>query len=255
MPRRRAKPGVLAGVWHRRAATLQSSASPPDRSRLSAEGILDFLSQDWLHHLFAAYGIWVLFGVVLLESMGVPVPGETALVTSALYAGATHRIGVLTVIAVAAGAAIIGDNLGYLIGRSVGFRLLARYGSYVRLHEGRLRIGQYLFLRHGGKIVFFGRFIAILRTYAALLAGANRMPWPHFLAMNALGGAVWAALIGGAAWWFGDRVRTIAGPLGAVVFAVAVAVVIAGAVFFHRHEVELEARAKAALAARPPHRR
>lgn len=250
---RYSREGRPAGVWRRHAVTLQSTA-PRRAIALSAEGILDFLSQDWLHHLFAAYGIWVLFGVVLLESMGVPVPGETALVTSALYAGATHRIGILTVIAVAAAAAIIGDNLGYLVGRSVGFRLLARYGPYVRLHEGRLRVGQYLFRRHGGKIVFFGRFIAILRTYAALLAGANRMPWPRFLVMNALGGMMWAALVGGAAWWFGDRVRTIAGPLGFVLFAAALAAVIAGVVFFRRHEAELEERAKAALTEARPRR-
>lgn len=221
--------------------------SPHGQSRFSAEGVLDFLSADWLHHLFATYGIWVLFAVVMLESMGVPVPGETALVTSALYAGATHRIGIFVVIAVAAAAAIVGDNLGYLVGRSVGFRLLARYGSYVGLHEARLNVGQYLFLRHGGKIVFFGRFVAILRTYAALLAGANRMPWPHFLLMNALGGAAWAALVGGSAWWFGDAVKSVAAPVGAALFAAGTGAVIAGAVFFRRHEAELEARADAAL--------
>src|SRR5258707_15006392 len=132
----------------------------------------------------------------MLESMGIPMPGETALVTAALYAGSTHQIGIASVVLVAATAAIIGDNIGYLIGRSIGLRLVARYGRYVRLDEPRLKVGQYLFLRHGGKIVFFGRFVAFLRTYAALLAGMNRMSWPHFLLMNAFGGN-WLGLLFG----------------------------------------------------------
>jgi membrane protein DedA with SNARE-associated domain len=132
-----------------------------------------------MHELIHTYGLVVLFTVVMLECMGVPMPGETALVSAALYAGSTHRFSIASVVLVAATAAIIGDNIGYLIGRSIGVRLIARYGKYVRLNELRLKVGQYLFLRHGGKIVSFGRFVAILRTYAALLAGANRMSWHH----------------------------------------------------------------------------
>ena len=120
----------------------------------------------------------------MFESMGAPMPGETALVTAALYAGSTHQIGILPVIIVAATAAVAGDNIGYIIGRSIGLRLIVRYGRYIHLNEARLRVGQYLFLRHGGKIVFFGRFVAILRAFAALLAGVNCMRWPHFLIMN-----------------------------------------------------------------------
>ena len=149
---------------------------------------MDVLSPTLIHGLFHTYGLWVLFALVMLESTGIPLPGETALVTAALYAGSTHQIGIGWVVLVAALAAIVGDNIGYLIGRSIGVRLVARYGRYVRLDEPRLKVGQYLFLRHGGKIVFFGRFVAFLRAYAALLAGVNRMRWPHFLLMNALGG-------------------------------------------------------------------
>ena len=138
-------------------------------------------------------------------------PGETALVTAALYAGSTHQIGIASVVLVAAMAAIIGDNIGYLIGRSIGIRLVVRYGGYVRLNEPRLKVGQYLFLRHGGKIVFFGRFVAFLRTFAALLAGVNRMSWPHFLIMNALGGICWASLFGGGAYLFGEQMKRVPG--------------------------------------------
>jgi membrane protein DedA with SNARE-associated domain len=175
--------------------------------------MFDFLSPAWIQDLIQAYGLWMLFAVVMLESMGVPMPGETALVTAALYAGTTHQIGILPVVIVAAMAAVVGDNIGYLIGRSVGLRLLLRYGKYVRLDEARLMVGQYLFLRHGGKIVFFGRFVAFLRTFSALLAGANRMHSSHFLIMNALGGICWASLFGSGAYLFGEKIKLVAGPI------------------------------------------
>ena len=207
-----------------------------------------FLSPAWIQALIQAYGLWVLFAVVMLESMGVPLPGETALVTAALYAGTTHRIDILPVVIVAAMAAIIGDNLGYWIGRSIGLRLIVRYGKYVRLDQARLEVGQYLFMRHGGKIVFFGRFVAFLRIFAALLAGANRMQWWHFLAMNALGGICWAALFGGGAYLFGEKIKLVAGPLSLLLLAIAIGLVVAGILFFRRHEKELEGASRSALA-------
>jgi membrane protein DedA with SNARE-associated domain len=208
---------------------------------------MHLFSSDLLQHLAHTYGVWVVFGVVLLECLGVPMPGETALVGAAIYAGTTHRISILAVIAVAAAAAILGSSLGYLIGRGVGFRLLLHHGRRIRLDERRLKVGQYLFLRHGGKIVFFGRFIAILRTYAALLAGVNRMPWPRFMVMNALGGIVWATMFGTGAYLFGKEAAHIGGRFSMLLLVAAVALVIAGIVFFRRHEAELEARAEAAI--------
>ena len=207
----------------------------------------DILSPTWVQDLIQAYGLWVLFAVVMLESMGVPMPGETALVTAALYAGSTHQIGILPVVIVAAAAAIAGDNIGYLIGRSIGLRLIVRYGRYVRLNEARLKVGQYLFLRHGGKIVFFGRFVALLRTLAAVLAGINRMPWPHFLIMNALGGICWASLFGGGAYLFGEQMKRVAGPVSLLLVVTAIGLAAAGIFFFRRHEQELERRAEAAF--------
>jgi membrane protein DedA with SNARE-associated domain len=96
---------------------------------------------------------------------------------------------------VAATAATAGGMIGYIIGRWIGLRLLVRYGKYVGLDERRLKVGQYLFLQHGGKIVFFGRFVDLLRILAAPLAGANRMSWRYFLFMNALGGICWVVLL------------------------------------------------------------
>lgn len=208
---------------------------------------MDVLSPTWIQHLIHTYGLWVLFTVLVLESMGVPAPGETALVTAALYAERTHQIDIGSVVLVAAAAAIMGDNIGYLIGRSIGIALIARFGRYVGLTEPRLKVGQYLFLRHGGKIVFFGRFVAFLRTFAALLAGVNRMSWPHFLIMNALGGICWATLFGGGAYLFGAEMKRVAGPVGFVLLIVAIVLVAVGMFFFRRHERELEQRAEAAF--------
>jgi len=208
---------------------------------------VDVLSPTWIHGLIHTYGLWVVFTLIMLESMGVPLPGETALMTAALYAGSTHRIDIVSVVLVAATAAIIGDNIGYVIGRSIGVRLVARYGRYVRLDEPRLKVGQYLFLRHGGKIVFFGRFVALLRTYAALLAGVNRMSWSHFLIMNALGGICWALLFGGGAYLFGAQVKRVTGPASLLLLLAAIGLAAAGIFFFRRHEKELEQRAEAAF--------
>jgi len=128
-----------------------------------------------VYDLVAAYGLWVLFVDITLECVGIPLPGETLLVSAVLYAGSTRGLTIGPVLLVAATAATVGGMIGYMIGRWIGLRLLVRYGKYVRLDESRLKVGQYLFLRHGGKIVFFGRFIDPLRIVAAALAGANRM--------------------------------------------------------------------------------
>src|SRR6478752_7141475 len=146
--------------------------------------MLEFLPSTEMQTLVQSYGLSVLFGVIMLESIGVPIPSETALVTAALYAGSTHQISFVWVITVATAAAVAGYSFGYLIGRSIGFRLIARYGGYVRLTEPRLKVGQYLFMRHGGKIVFFGRFVPFLRAFAALVAGAHHMPWQRFVIAN-----------------------------------------------------------------------
>jgi membrane protein DedA with SNARE-associated domain len=237
---------ALLGLDSDHCAAFDLRAKVPLRLSNSAGPIVDVLSPTWIHGLIHTYGLWVVFTLILLESMGVPLPGETALLTAALYAGSTHRIGIASVLVVAAAAAILGDNIGYLIGRSIGPRLVARYGRYLRLDEARLKVGQYLFLRHGGKIVFFGRFIAFFRTYAALLAGMNRMSWPHFLIMNALGGICWASLFGGGAYLFGAQVKRVTGP-ASLLLLVALVLIAAGIQFFRRHEKELEQRAAAAL--------
>jgi membrane protein DedA with SNARE-associated domain len=209
-----------------------------------------FGSVAWLHQMMAAYGLWVLFGMVFLESTGVPLPGETALITAALYAGSTHRFSLIEVIGVAFAAAVAGDTMGYLIGRSLGLRLLERYGKYVRLTENRLKVGEYLFWRHGSKIVFIGRFVALLRVLVALLAGANRMKWPRFAVMNALGAFCWATLMAGGAYAFGDRVRAAEQPLAIGLLVVALIAAAIGVFFYRRYESDIEERALAHFSAK-----
>ena len=138
-----------------------------------------------MSHLIASYGYWAVFALVGLESLGIPLPGETALIIAGAYAGSTHNLSAWAVFAVASAAAIIGDNAGFWIGRKGGYRLARAYGPRIRLDEGKLKIARYLFDTYGPKVVFFGRFTAVLRTYAAFLAGASRMSWRRFLPANA----------------------------------------------------------------------
>jgi membrane protein DedA with SNARE-associated domain len=187
-----------------------------------------------------------------LESMGVPLPGESMVIAASLYAGSTHRLSIITVVVAAALGAIIGDNIGFLIGRELGCRLLKRYGHYIGVDQHRLNLGQYLFRHHGGKVVFFGRFVAILRTFAALLAGANRMPWPDFLLYNALGGVTWACLYGFGAYLLGKAVTEFAKPVGIGIGIAAAVVVVGVGVFLKRNEARLTEAAEREVRADPP---
>ncbi len=197
--------------------------------------------------LLVTYGYWAVLVFVAVESMGVPFPGETMLLAAATYAGTTHHLQLLLVIAAAAVGAILGDNVGYLAGREGGYRLLRRYGRYIRLDERKLKLGQYLFALHGGKVVFFGRFVAVLRIWAAFLAGTYRLPWRRFLLYNAAGGVVWATVFGLGGYVLGDSVHRLGGPIG--IAGVALAVLAAGAaiVFLRRNERRLADEAERAL--------
>jgi membrane protein DedA with SNARE-associated domain len=192
-----------------------------------------------LTNLVAQYGYLAVLVIVGLESTGVPLPGETTLVAAALYAGATHNLNIFGVVLAAAIGAILGDNLGYLVGHWGGYRLLIRYGRYIRLSEKRIKIARYLFLRYGGEVVFFGRFTAILRAYAAFLAGTTRMPWRRFLFFNAAGGIVWATVYGGGAYLLGKQIDRVSGPLGVLFVVAAVAAIIVAAVIVRRQEGRL----------------
>jgi membrane protein DedA with SNARE-associated domain len=195
----------------------------------------------------ATYGYLAVFAFVGIESLGIPFPGETMLFTAAIYAGTSGNLSIALVVAAAATGAIVGDNIGFGIGHWGGYRLLVRYGKYVRLDQARLKVGRYLFYRHGGKVVFFGRFVSVLRTYAAFLAGVNRMPWGRFLVYNAAGGIVWATLYGTGAYYLGREIERVGKPFGIAIAVAAVIVVVVAFIFVRRSETRLEAEAERAF--------
>ncbi|HEX8728711.1 MAG TPA: DedA family protein [Ktedonobacterales bacterium] len=200
-----------------------------------------------LSHLLEIYGYWAVLVCVAIESTGVPFPGETMLLAASIYAGTTHHLQIAFIVIAAAVGAILGDNLGYLVGREGGFRLLRRYGRFIRVDERKLKVGMYLFRRHGGKVVFFGRFVAVLRAWAAFLAGVNRMRWPRFLAFNAAGGIVWATVYGIAGYLLGANAQHLASVVGKVTLVVVALAVVIGAIWLWRNERRLEAKAERAL--------
>jgi membrane protein DedA with SNARE-associated domain len=202
---------------------------------------------ETLNHLIAIHGYWVVGATVAVESMGIPAPGETVLVTAAIYAGTTHGLHVGLVVASAAAGAIAGDNAGFFIGRRFGQALILRHAHLLRLNTRRMKLGQYLFNQHGGKVVFFGRFIAVLRALAAPLAGLTGMGWQRFLFFNATGGVVWAAAYGFAAYALGEHVRRLTGPAAIVALIVGGAILIGVLRFVRHHENELADRAERAL--------
>lgn len=197
-------------------------------------------------HVIASYGYWALFALVALESLGIPLPGETALIIAGTYAGTTHRLSPWLIFIVAAAAAITGDNLGYWIGDKGGYRLARRYGAKVRLDERKLKTARYLFDRHGTKVVFFGRFVSLLRTYAAFLAGTSKMPWRRFLPANASGGIVWAGIFTLASYLAGAAVQQVSGTITWVLGGAAAAAIIAAWFLVRRQAGRLAARAEAA---------
>jgi membrane protein DedA with SNARE-associated domain len=140
------------------------------------------------------YGLFFLFGIVCLESAGLWLPGETALIAAAVYASKGH-LSITAVVVVAAAAAIIGDNIGYWLGREGGRRLLYRYAVLRRFADKVLPPAERFFERHGGKAVFFARFFGGLRVTGAWMAGITRMTWWRFLFWNAAGGIIWAIAV------------------------------------------------------------
>jgi membrane protein DedA with SNARE-associated domain len=199
-----------------------------------------------LHEYVATYGYLAIFAIVGLESAGIPMPGETILVAAAILAG-QGKLHLWGVIGAAAAGAILGDNCGYWVGREFGFPIAYRYGRYVNLDERRLKLGQYLFLRQGGKIVFFGRFVAVLRAFAAFLAGVNHFNWERFFLFNAAGGIVWATIFGSGGYWLGRAFEDYAKPVGIAALVVAFVAFFVGARFVRYHEQQLEEEAERAF--------
>lgn len=203
-----------------------------------------FFSTHTLDTLLSNYGYLAVFLFVMIESLGVPFPGETLVITAALYAGTTHNLTVWGIWLSASAGAIIGDNIGYAIGYWGGFRLLLRYGSKIRVNEAKMKVGKLMFDRYGGRVVFFGRFVSILRTYAAFLAGTNRMHYRRFFIFNASGGILWAAIYSFGFYYAGAGLKSARGPFDYILGGAAVVVVIAFIVWIRRNERRLEQEAE-----------
>jgi membrane protein DedA with SNARE-associated domain len=191
-----------------------------------------------VHH----YGLIALFLIVMLESGGVPLPGETALVTAGVFAS-RGELDIIEVIAVAATAAILGDNVGYWAGRTGGRKLLERSKVLSRWTEGVLPWAEGFFHRHGAKTIFIGRFFSVLRVTAAWMAGISHMPWLKFLAWNAAGGICWAALVGLVAYYLGQAAADAIsryGLIGGLVLVVLAALALVGFHFWKKRLLRAE---------------
>lgn len=165
------------------------------------------ISLQTLQDALAYFGYPAVILFIMVESTGIPFPGETMLLLASFTAGlpGSHLV-IFWVLVSAACGAIVGDNLGYLAGRYGGRPLALRFGKYIFLKEHHLEAAERFFAKHGDKTVFFGRFVAVLRAWAAFLAGVNKMSWPKFLAYNAAGGICWATLMGLLAFYAGHYV-------------------------------------------------
>ena len=196
-----------------------------------------------LEHLLHEYGYVAIFAVVALENLGVPLPGETILMTAAIFAATTHELNVLAIVATAAVASFGGSVAGFMIGRYGERRLLHRFGRYLHLDERDLRLGRYLFQRFGRRVVFLARFIAFLRSLAGLLAGANAMPLKPFLIAGGLGALAWSATFGFGAYALGREIEVLSARAGLALAALALLAVIAGVRFLRRNRDRLQIEA------------
>ncbi len=196
--------------------------------------------------LLTNFGYLAVFALIGIESLGIPAPGETMLVTASVYAGATGNLNIVGVILAAAAGAIVGDNIGYAIGKAGGYKLLLKYGHKLRVKESHLKVARYVFDRYGEKVVFFGRFVALLRTYAAFLAGVGQMKWRRFMVANAAGGIVWAVIFGLLGYYGQAAFERLSTPINVTLGVIGIGGIVALTLFLRRRTESLTAVAEAA---------
>jgi membrane protein DedA with SNARE-associated domain len=193
-------------------------------------------------HFVTHHGLPLLFLVVMLESFGVPLPGETALIAFGVLAAEGHY-SIVSVLAVAAAGAIVGDNLGYwLIGRLGGRALFRRWHWLSRYSSRVLPPAERLMARHGGKVVFFGRFVSILRFTVAWVAGLSRMKWWRFFFWNAAGAIAWATTVGLIAYYGGKAAASAIQRFGIYAAIIIVVALIIGWLFLRYGRRRIERR-------------
>jgi membrane protein DedA with SNARE-associated domain len=197
-----------------------------------------------LAEFISNYGVWLVAVFIALESISIPLPAEAALIAAGFFAARTHGIDIYSLIAAGIVAAILGEAIGFWIGRSFGHRLLMRYGARLGFTEGRIRIGQWLFERYGGRFVFIARFLPFLRNIAAVLAGTNSMAQHSFYFASATAAAAWIIGYGLAAYSFGEAFANLASPAAVVLGLAATLIVLATPVLILRYERSLLAKAE-----------
>ncbi len=224
------------------AAALSSGSQP------QLPGFLNDLAGPLSH-----YGLWAIALLILIEDFGVPLPGETILIAGAIYAG-SGRLNVVAVGVVAFIAAVVGDNIGYAIGRFGGGALIDRWGKYVFLTPERMKKAEAFFERHGGKIISIARFIDGLRQVNGLIAGITEMHWLKFIGFNALGAALWVGTWVSIGYFAGQHITTIYNDVTrySLYAAIAAVVLIAAWIFFRVRRRRREKTAAADTAADSP---
>jgi len=193
------------------------------------------------------YGIWVVAAFIALESVGIPLPAEAALIAAGFFAARTPGLDIWSLITAGIVAAIVGEIVGFWIGRRFGHQLLVRYGTRLGMTEGRIRIGQWLFVRYGGRFVFIARFLPFLRNIAAVLAGTNAMTQRSFYFASATAAAAWIICYGLAAYSFGEAFAHVASPAAICLGLAAALIVLAAPALMLRYEKRLLAKAEYGL--------
>jgi len=191
-----------------------------------------------IESLIGSIGYPAVFLLVMGECMGVPIPGETALLIAAAAAGNGKMFTIMWVIVAAASGAIVGDTLGYWIGRRGGFPLVLRITAKFHIPSKHLENAERFFFRHGGKAVFFGRSVSYLRVLTALLAGVSRMNYRRFLFFNVIGAIVWAVVFGLAGYYFGKNLGFLQQRIHEIAWGFLIAAVIGVAVYYIRKRLK-----------------
>lgn len=202
------------------------------------------MSPHEITYLVTTYGYLAILIGVTVDSFGVPVPGELMLLSASAYAGATHRLVIALVAVAAVLGGILGDNFSYVLGRQGGYRLLRRYGRFIRIDHRRRRLARFLYRRYGAPVVVTGRFVPVVHIWTAFLAGTNSMAWPRFILLDAVGCVLWAGALSVAGYLFGSTALRLGSLLAELSIPIAALIGISALLAFRLAERRLHEHAE-----------
>ncbi len=211
------------------------------------------MSADLLHRLLHSYGLGFVFLVLVLDSAGLPLPGETAMIAAAFYAARSHSLGPVPLFLASAAGAIGGAVLGYALGWRFGAQALNRFGPRFGYTEDRQLVAHYLIDRYGAVLIAVGRFFALLRPVENLLAGTTGMEFRRFMAGNVVGGVAWTSLYCFGIYLAGKKLTHMAGEAATLSGITAAVALLAGFLLLRRQEARLVEAARAAAARKRRH--